>query len=521
MPDLTPIKTAIISVADKSGVVDLAQKLVAYKVKIISTGGTAKLLKANGIPHVGVSEYTQFPEIMGGRVKTLHPHIFGGILARPELDKDILTSLKLATIELVVVNLYPFAEAIKNQPDNLAHAIENIDIGGPSLIRAAAKNHENTTVVTAIDDYQTLIDEIDSNQGKTSLATRQKLAIKAFQLTSNYDTLIANHLQQRLENQTFPPKLNLNFSKQRDLRYGENPHQQAALYIQDSKNQSSVCTSKLLQGKPLSFNNIQDADMAWCAVNKFAKTACVIVKHANPCGVAKADDLLTAYQNAYHCDPTSAFGGIIAVNETIDAEVAKTILQQQFVEVIIAPSFAEEALEKFSQKTNLRLLQITSKPKLTQTLAFSQIDNGLLLQTADNPLEDDSSAFTVVSEQIPTETQYQDLLFAWQTVSFTKSNAIVIAKSQATIGIGMGQTSRVDSTQQAIEKAKRYQHNLQGAILASDAFFPFADNIELAAKAGISAIIQPGGSKRDAEVIAAANKYHIAMVFTHSRHFFH
>lgn len=519
----TTIKRALLSVSDKTGIVEFAQQLHALNIELLSTGGTAKLLKQHHIPVIDVSDYTGFPEILDGRVKTLHPKIYGGLLSRRDSEDDaVLQQHQISPIDLVAVNLYPFEKTIAQSPHDLLAAIENIDIGGPCMLRAAAKNFAAVTIITDNGDYQHIIKEIQDHQGATTENTRFELAQKAFAHVAHYDAIIANYFNavtlngKHLE---FPQNYTLQFHKKQDLRYGENPHQKAAFYAE--LNAVGIASAQQLQGKELSFNNIADADAALECVQSFAEPACVIVKHANPCGVAVAQDLVTAYQKAFACDSTSAFGGIIAFNRPLTAALAKIIIEQQFVEVIIAPEIANDALQILQQKSAIRVLSAGIKRNGKIEFHYQRVSGGLLMQERDHLQIDNKDDLKVVTQRAPTTTEFNDLIFAWKVVKYVKSNAIVFVKDQATIGIGAGQMSRVDSVEIAIRKAARANLSTQSAVMASDAFFPFRDGIEAAVKAGITAIIQPGGSIRDNEVIQAADEADVAMVFTGIRHFRH
>lgn len=522
------IQRALLSVSDKSHLVEFAQKLIDQNIQILATGGTARLLKENNIPLTDVSDHTGFPEIMDGRVKTLHPKIHGGILARRGIDDHTLESHDIAPIDLVIVNLYPFSSTIAKPDCTLADAIENIDIGGPTMLRSAAKNHEYVTVIVDPSDYDIVAEEI-KNRGDTSLATRRRLAQKTFAHTASYDRTIADYLHMQCkaeDNPTtteFPEQLSLHATKIQDLRYGENPHQAAAFYRDGnaSSPNGTLGQATLIQGKPLSYNNIVDADAALrCAQGlDNNQPGCAIIKHATPCGVAQADNAETAYQKAFATDSQSAFGGIIAFNCTIDAATATAITSQQFAEVIIAPQIDDAALSVFAKKTNLRVLACGSPSHQTSN-DIRSVSGGLLMQSRDLG-HDDHTAFSIVTKRQPTPTELADMLFGWRVVQFVKSNAIVYTKDQQTLGIGTGQTSRVFSAEIAALKAKAANLSLDGAAVASDAFFPFADGVEIAANAGITAVIQPGGSKRDDEVIAKADELGLAMMMTGKRHFFH
>ncbi|MBS0357742.1 MAG: bifunctional phosphoribosylaminoimidazolecarboxamide formyltransferase/IMP cyclohydrolase [Proteobacteria bacterium] len=516
------IKRALLSVSDKAGLLSFAQALHALGIEILSTGGTAKLLKDNGIPVIQVSEHTGSPEIMDGRVKTLHPKIHGGILGRRGIDDALMQEHHIAPIDLVVVNLYPFQQVITDPKTDFDTAIENIDIGGPTMLRSAAKNHAHVTVIVDSDDYAIVIDEI-SARGHTDATTRLRLAQKAFAHTAQYDVAIQTYLNQFVENKpVFPENLLLSLEKKQDLRYGENPHQQASFYVENNPPVGSLATAEQLQGKPLSYNNIADADAALSCVKEFSgQPACVIVKHANPCGVALEKSLMDSYLRAFATDPTSSFGGIIAFNQIVDDILLKTILDKQFVEVIIAPEFTNAAIEVAKQKQNVRLLrtgqwETNSKP----TLDYKRIEGGLLVQDRDQHIIQPQD-LKVVTKRAPTSQELSDLLFAWRVVKHVKSNAIIYAKQQATIGIGAGQMSRVYSAKIASIKAADEGLVVEGSVMASDAFFPFRDGIDAAADVGITAVIQPGGSIRDEEIIQAANEHNLAMVFTGIRHFKH
>jgi phosphoribosylaminoimidazolecarboxamide formyltransferase/IMP cyclohydrolase len=536
------IKRALLSVSDKTRLVEFAHFLHQHQVEILSTGGTARLLLQHQIPVIEVADYTCFPEMMGGRIKTLHPKIHGGILGRRGGDDAMMAAHEINPIDLVVVNLYPFAKAIDKPNSSLEEAIENIDIGGPALLRAAAKNHEAVTVLVDVADYELIMQEMTQHQGATTFNTRFALAQKVFAHTSQYDSTIANYLanvQEKnsletlsVENlnqsveQNFPTYYQPQYSKKQALRYGENPHQKAALYLdaslQNKIKSGNTATAIQLQGKPLSFNNIADTDAALECVRSFLpKTACVIVKHANPCGIAIADSQLSAYEHAYTTDPISAFGGIIAFNKELTVDAAKAILANQYVEVVIAPRISPKAQILFSKKPNIRLLSCgTLSITESTSIDYKRVNGGLLIQENDilslNPAD-----LKIVTQRKPTDAELQDLLFAWTAVKFVKSNAIVYAKNKTTLGIGAGQMSRVHSAKIAAIKAAEQNLDIRGAVMASDAFFPFRDGIDTAAQAGISAVIQPGGSLRDAEVIEAADEANMAMVFTGIRHFRH
>jgi len=518
-----PVRRALISVSDKTGIVEFARALHDQGVEILSTGGTASLLIENMIPVMEVSRHTGFPEIMDGRVKTLHPRIHGGILGRRGIDDGVMKDNDIAPIDLVVVNLYPFEATVAKEDCSLEDAIENIDIGGPAMVRATAKNHAYVSIIVDPVDYERVLQELVSNDGQVSDATRFDLAVKAFEHTSNYDGMIANYLGRVQEDGSMselPRTINLQFNKVQEMRYGENPHQNAAFYAEKNPTDACIATAKQLQGKELSFNNIGDTDAALECVKQFDEPACVIVKHANPCGVSSRDNILDAYDAAYSTDPESAFGGIIAFNRELDAETAKTIVDRQFVEVIIAPSVSGEAIDEVANKKNVRLLECGQWEieNVGQRLDYKRVNGGLLVQDADLSLLNEMK---VVSETQPTEQEMSDLLFSWKVAKFVKSNAIVYGKNNMTIGVGAGQMSRINSARIAGIKAEHAGLEVKGSVMASDAFFPFRDGIDAAHEAGIVAVIQPGGSMRDEEVIAAANEHGMSMIFTGMRHFRH
>ncbi|NOX92566.1 MAG: bifunctional phosphoribosylaminoimidazolecarboxamide formyltransferase/IMP cyclohydrolase [Gammaproteobacteria bacterium] len=521
---MTTIKRALISVSDKTGIVDFARTLRELGVEILSTGGTAKLLADNGVDVTEVSDYTGFPEMMGGRVKTLHPKIHGGLLGRRGIDDAVMADNGIAPIDLVVVNLYPFETTVARPDCNLPTAIENIDIGGPTMLRAAAKNHNAVTVVVNTSDYARVIDEIKNNEGIVSSTTRFDLATKTFEHTAAYDGAIANYLgatQLDGSKSGFSRTHNSQFLKVQEMRYGENPHQKAAFYVEANPTEASISTAVQLQGKELSFNNIADTDSALECVKQFTGTACVIVKHANPCGVAVADSLLDAYNQAYSTDPTSAFGGIIAFNRPLDAQTARAIIDRQFVEVIIAPDVNDDAKPILAEKKNVRVLECGEwGDERVPGLDYKRVNSGLLVQDRDLGTIN-ADQLKVVTQRAPDEQEMRDLLFTWQVAKFVKSNAIVYGKNGMTIGVGAGQMSRVYSARIAAIKAADAQLAVKGSVMASDAFFPFRDGLDSAAEVGVSAVIQPGGSMRDNEVIAAADEHGIAMVFTGMRHFRH
>ena len=515
------IRRALLSVSDKSGIVEFARSLQSAGVEILSTGGTYRLLQDNNIPAIEIADYTGFPEMMDGRVKTLHPKVHGGILARRQIDADVIQAHNIPPIDLVVVNLYPFEATVAKPGCDLATAIENIDIGGPTMLRAAAKNNAWVAVVVDPADYALILSEMKINGGGLTQATRFDLAVRTYEHTAAYDGAIANYLGKIVSGSEFPRSFSSQFHKKQDLRYGENPHQNAAFYVEKHPQEASVSTATQLQGKELSYNNIADTDAALECVKSFSEPACVIVKHANPCGVAIARSIQEAYQLAFETDPTSAFGGIIAFNRELDSETAQKIVDQQFSEVIIAPTVSEEALHVFAGKPNVRVLACGQWPaKPLAAWDYKRINGGLLVQDRDIHLISRND-LTVVSKRQPSEQELVDLMFAWTVAQFVKSNAIVYCKNLQTIGIGAGQMSRVYSAKIAGIKAADESLVVEGSVMASDAFFPFRDGIDAAAKAGISAVIQPGGSMRDAEVIAAADEAGMAMVFTGIRHFRH
>ena len=518
---MAKIKRALVSVSDKRGVVDFARQLVDLGVDILSTGGTFKMLAENGITATEVSEYTGFPEMMDGRVKTLHPKVHGGILGRRGVDDSIMQENGISAIDLVVVNLYPFEQTVADPDCDLPTAIENIDIGGPTMVRAAAKNHKDVAIVVNPSDYDQIIGELKSNTGVLANETCFDLAVKAFEHTAYYDGAIANYLgaiSSNGEKQNFSRTFNRQYIKKQEMRYGENPHQKAAFYVEHGDLDPSISTAKQLQGKELSFNNIADTDAALECVKQFEEPACVIVKHANPCGVSIASDILSAYNSAYSTDAESAFGGIIAFNRELDAATATAIVERQFVEVIIAPSVSVEAVDAVSSKKNVRLLSCDRWETVKPYLDFKKVNGGLLVQDVDQSLYE---GLTCVTTRQPSDDEMRDLLFAWNVAKFVKSNAIVYAKNSMTIGVGAGQMSRINSARIAGIKAEHAGLEVKGSVMASDAFFPFRDGIDAAAEAGIAAVIQPGGSMRDQEVIDAANEHGIAMVFTGMRHFRH
>lgn len=517
---MNTIKRALISVSDKTNILKLAQQLAARGVEILSTGGTAKLLAENDVAVIEVADYTGFAEMMDGRVKTLHPKIHGGLLGRRGVDDAVMAANDIGNIDLLIVNLYPFSQTIAKADCSLADAIENIDIGGPAMLRSAAKNHAAVTVITDPNDYEKLIAEMDANANCSTLETRFLLAQKVFAHTSGYDFAIANYLQQKMHAVEFADNLQLQLSKKQDMRYGENPHQRAAFYVEPHFSGASVATAKQIQGKELSYNNVADTDAALNCVQQFDEPCCVIVKHANPCGVACAQSIGKAYDAAYHTDSESAFGGIIAFNQELDSTTAASIIERQFVEVIIAPSASADAIKCLAQKPNVRLLLCGELSKAKPSRDYKRVTGGLLVQDFDMG-EIGEADLKVVSKIAPSSAQLADLLFSWRVAKFVKSNAIVYGKNLQTIGIGAGQMSRVNSARIALIKAEHAKLEVAGAVMASDAFFPFRDGIDNAAKAGISAVIHPGGSLRDQEVIDAADEHGMAMVFTGMRHFRH
>ena len=554
---MAPVARALISVSDKTGIVELARALHGLGIEVLSTGGTAQRLGDAGVPVVEVSSYTGLPEMMDGRVKTLHPKIHGGLLARRDTDRDAMREHGIAGIDLLVVNLYPFEQAVADPDCDLATAIEHIDVGGPAMLRAAAKNHAWVTVVVDAGDYAAVLGELRAG-GAVAPATRFRLAVKAFEHTARYDRAIADHLGARdgaeAPPAAFPRTLDLRYVKAREMRYGENPHQRAAFYVERGAGagagvgdavktgagagsgavvkadagagsgtgaEASVSTARQIQGKALSFNNMADTDAALECVKGFEEPACVIVKHANPCGAALGTGILDAYDRAFRTDPTSAFGGIVAFNRPLDAATAAAIVERQFVEVVIAPRIEAGALAPLAGKPAVRVLECGALPAAPRpALDFKRVTGGLLVQDRDTGAVT-GDGLEVVTRRAPTEGEMRDLLFAWKVVKFVKSNAVVYCRDGMTIGIGAGQTSRVHSAKIAGIKALDEGLEVTGSVLASDAFFPFRDGIDAAGEAGITAVIEPGGSMRDDEVIAAAEEYGMAMVFTRMRHFRH
>lgn len=538
---MATIQRALISVSDKTGIIELAQALTRFNIEILSTGGTAKLFRENKIPVTEVSDYTGFPEMLDGRVKTLHPKVHGGILGRRDLPEHVnaMQTADIPNIDMVIVNLYPFEATVAKPDCSLEDAIENIDIGGPAMVRSAAKNWKDVSVLTDASQYAEVISELQNSNGNISQTTNFALSIAAFNRISNYDGAISDYLSSFKADGTrsaFPAQTNGRFVKLQDLRYGENPHQQAAFYRDLYPAPGSLVTAEQLQGKELSYNNIADADAAWEAVKSFSQSdnnaaACVIVKHANPCGVALGKDALEAYSKAFQTDPTSAFGGIIAFNTTLDKAAAEAV-SKQFVEVLIAPDYTDDALAVFAAKANVRVLKIQLQKSVKsgdKVSAWEQgrnshdikrVGSGILIQTADNH-EISASDLKVVSKKQPTPQQLSDMLFAWNVAKYVKSNAIVFCGNGMTLGVGAGQMSRVDSTKIAAIKAQNAGLTLKNSVVASDAFFPFRDGIDVLAEAGASCVIHPGGSMRDEEVIAAADAHGLVMVMTGIRHFRH
>jgi len=522
--DLVSIRRALISVSDKSGIVEFATALREHGVALLSTGGTYALLQENGLEVTEVADYTGFPEMMDGRVKTLHPKIHGGILARRGQDDAVMAEHGIDAIDMVVVNLYPFAATVAKPDCSLEDAVENIDIGGPTMVRAAAKNHRFVNIVVNAGDYAEILQEMRANAGATSIETRFNLAIKAYEHTAAYDGAIANHFGKMVPggSEAFPRTFNTQFHKMQEMRYGENPHQGAAFYVEANPATGGIATARQLQGKELSYNNVADTDAALECVKYFEEPACVIVKHANPCGVAVAADIGEAYDLAFATDTESAFGGIIAFNRELDAATARAITERQFVEVIIAPSISDEAVAIVAAKKNVRLLACGEWAGVgaSNSLDYKRVNGGLLVQDKDRGMIN-LDDIKIVTKVQPTAQQLADLLFAWKVAKFVKSNAIVYASNGQTIGVGAGQMSRINSARIAGIKAEHAGLQVKGSVMASDAFFPFRDGIDNAGQSGIAAVIQPGGSIRDDEVIAAADEHGMAMVFTGMRHFRH
>ena len=513
------IKTALISVSDKSDLDQLAATLRSHDIAIVSTGGTSAYLKEQNFKVTEVSAITGFPEMMDGRVKTLHPLIYAGLLNRPVIDDKLLEKYSITNIDLVVVNLYPFEETIAQHHSDAEKAVENIDIGGPSMIRATAKNYHTKTILTDPSDYETLITELANNQGCVTYTLRKQLALKAFGYTACYDAAIWDYFSKNQDG-TLPQKLPIGLTKKTNLRYGENPHQRAAIYQQKEVGPNTLVGSKLHQGKELSYNNLLDANAAIGCVQSFNEPACVIVKHVNPCGVAIGNDLDEAYKKSFHTDPESAFGGVIAVNRNVDGKLIKNIINNQFLELLIAPSFDSDALKALEEKQNIRVIEMDGGEKNTVDYSVQTIDGGFLIQEGDEKTIDRQDIDIVTLRQ-PEDEEIKDMLFAWKVVKYVKSNAIVFARQQQTIGIGAGQMSRVMSAKIASLKAASANLHTKNCVMASDGFFPFRDSIEMAAEYGISCVIQPGGSIRDDEVIAAADEHNLVMGFTGIRHFKH
>lgn len=517
-----PVRRALLSVSDKTGIVELARTLASLGVELLSTGGTAKALREAGVAVVEVGSVTGFPEIMGGRVKTLHPKIHGALLGRPGLDDEVMAEHGIESLDLLVLNLYPFERVTARPECSLNEAIENIDIGGPAMLRAAAKNHARVAVLSDAEQYPAVLAELIESEGRLAAATRFRLAVAAFGRVAAYDAAIAGYLSARLPVESgspFPSVWSRCFEKVMDLRYGENPHQAAAFYRDPAAGSGLFSGLRVLQGKAVGYNNLADADAAWECVRQFERPACCIVKHANPCGVAEADDPGRAYALAYATDPTSAFGGIVAFNRPVDGETLALVLDRQFVEVLVAPAFTPEAVERAGRKPNVRLIEVPTGAAI-DAFDCKRIGGGLLVQTTDNR-RIGTEDLRQVSQRAPTADESADLIFAWRVAKFVKSNAIVYARDGRTIAIGAGQMSRVDSARIAALKAEAAGLPVAGAVMASDAFFPFRDGIDAAAAAGVCAVIQPGGSMRDAETIAAADQHGMAMVFTGVRHFRH
>ncbi|QXE90577.1 bifunctional phosphoribosylaminoimidazolecarboxamide formyltransferase/IMP cyclohydrolase [Geomonas subterranea] len=520
---MAKIGRALVSVSEKTGVVEFSRTLAGYGVEILSTGGTAKLLREAGIPVKDVSEFTGFPEMLDGRVKTLHPKVHGGILGMRENPAHVAKMQEhgIEPIDMVVVNLYPFEATVAKEDCTMEDAIENIDIGGPTMLRSAAKNNRDVTVIVDHVDYQLVLDEMKASGGSVSRETNFRLAVKVYQHTAAYDGAISNWLGARTGEGVakYPDTLTLQYQLAQGMRYGENPHQSGAFYVEKGGKEASISTARQIQGKELSYNNIGDTDAALECVKQFDQPACVIVKHANPCGVAVAGNIMEAYDLAYKTDPESAFGGIIAFNRELDESTARAIVERQFVEVIIAPKVTEAASEIVAAKKNVRLMECGFWPEQPAArYDFKRVNGGMLVQDADLEL---FSELKVVTKRAPTDQEMEDLLFTWRVAKFVKSNAIVYGRSNSTVGVGAGQMSRVNSARIAAIKAEHAGIPVQGAVMASDAFFPFRDGLDNAASVGVTAVIQPGGSMRDAEVIAAADEHNIAMVFTGMRHFRH
>ncbi|HXK00553.1 MAG TPA: bifunctional phosphoribosylaminoimidazolecarboxamide formyltransferase/IMP cyclohydrolase [Buchnera sp. (in: enterobacteria)] len=528
MQDKNKIRNALLSVSNKINIVTLAKNLVIRNIKIFSTGGTSKILKKSGIEVIEISDYTQFPEIMNGRVKTLHPKIHAGILARKNIDNSIMKNQGIIKMDMVVVNFYPFSNAISNKKLNSDDIIEYIDIGGPTMVRSAAKNYKNVVVVVNISDYNFIISEIDKNNNEITLDTRFQLAVSAFNYVMKYDTIISNYFcdyNKKIEKHDFqtkslPKKIELNFIKKQDLRYGENQHQKSAFYIEENKSKNNTQEIRQIQGLSLSYNNVLDSNVAIECIQEFNKPTCVIVKHGNPCSVATSNNILSAYLEAYKKDPISSFGGVIAFNHPLDIKTIKTIIAQQFVEVILAPGIDKKILKITEKKPKIRILLFNINYIHSNQLEYKSIQGGLLVQETDTNIESIND-WKIVTKKQPSYQELKDASFAWKVVKYVKSNAIVYVKNLITVSIGAGQMSRMYSTKIANMKAEDLKLNIKGSVMASDAFFPFRDGIDFAALVGITCIIQPGGSIRDSEIIAAADQHNISMLFTKIRHFRH
>ncbi|CAL4042050.1 bifunctional phosphoribosylaminoimidazolecarboxamide formyltransferase/IMP cyclohydrolase [Buchnera aphidicola] len=522
------IKNALLSVSNKSDICTLARNLTMRNVNIFSTGGTSKILKQSGITVTEISNYTKFPEIMNGRVKTLHPKIYAGILARQNIDNNVMKHYGIIKMDMVVVNFYPFWNIVNNKKLTIENIIEYIDIGGPTMVRSSAKNYKHTAIIVNISDYQSIISEMDKNNNEITLKTKFKLAVSAFDYVTKYDTIISNYFfnknkkikKNNLHKTLLPKKLELSFIKKQDLRYGENQHQKSAFYVENKILKNSTEKIKQIQGLLLSYNNILDANIAIECVKEFNQPTCVIVKHGNPCSVATKNTILEAYVEAYNKDPISSFGGVIAFNYTLDPETVKTIITQQFVEVIIAPDINENILKITEKKPKIRILIFDINDSNKNQLEYRSVQGGLLVQESNSNI-DNINNWNIVTTRKPNKQEFNDSVFAWKIVKYIKSNAIVYTKNMATVSIGAGQMSRIYSAKIANIKAKDLQLNIKGAVMASDAFFPFRDGIDIAASVGITCIIQPGGSIRDKEIIEAANQNNIAMFFTNVRYFKH
>jgi len=517
---LVKIETVLISVSDKAGLDTLVHYLDKNNTRIISTGGTAKYIENLGIEVDQVSDLTNFPEIMNGRVKTLNPIIYGGLLNRPLIDDEIQNELGITNIDLIIVNLYPFEKIVAKDNVNEEDAIENIDIGGPTMIRASAKNFYSKTIVTDPDDYTILINELKKNSHSISYLMRKELALKAFNSTALYDANIQSYFQKSIDNNQLPENIILGLRKKNDLRYGENPHQKAGLYSFNNLDNESLVGANIFQGKALSYNNFLDANTAMRCSQEFEAPCCVIVKHVNPCGVALSENIHQAYKKAFETDPESAFGGVIAVNRIVDKDFAKYLINNQFLEVIISPSYDEEALDVFKEKENIRVISVGDYKKNQIDFQIQAIDGGFLIQEDDNEILATNN-LNIVTNKEPDEGQLKDLIFAWKVAKYVKSNAIIFARNLQTIGIGAGQMSRVNSAKIASLKAAASNLGTEGAVMASDGFFPFSDSIQMASENKIECIIQPGGSIKDQEVIDEANKQNISMILTGMRHFRH